>query len=309
MKKILLTCDTEIGDRGIGLENAFSILVNGDFGSRSVGINLMEDIADSYSAKITHFVDVYQPLYQNEICRLCEKIKRRGHEIGLHTHPVSKYGKNYMYEYSFDEQCEIISFGRRLIEDVIGEKPIVHRAGSYGANNDTLRALHSNGIYIDSSLYYGNSRCRIESDCVNEICKINNVWEVPVTVYKTKGLIRQHYVKLDYKFGSNVDTIIEVLNKMNEDSTIVLFFHSFNFLNRYWDYRKKYFYKINIDDSAIDKFERLLKYISDRNDMQFTKFSDIKLGRCKNDIVDMGRNIDIRTWLNVLKVKVSGKGD
>src|SRR5207249_9066268 len=108
-----------------------------------------------------------------------------GHEIQLHTHPDLMYDpkRQSMHEYSLAEQTTIIRDGMALLREWTGKAPIAHRAGSYGANKDTLKALHANGIFLDSSFFYRHGNCRLPFANLNSPFKADGIWEVPVTVH------------------------------------------------------------------------------------------------------------------------------
>ncbi len=85
-----------------------------------------------------------------------------GQDVQLHCHTEwleiagpdavlkGRIGRN-LKEFTFDEQCEIISYARDTLIAAGAPKPVAFRAGNYGANDDTLRALANTGIRYDSS--------------------------------------------------------------------------------------------------------------------------------------------------------------
>ena len=160
MKRILITCDTEVGELHAGRADAFEIFIKGEVQSREVGVKLINDLASEYGAMVEHFVDVYpyERYDEYKFERLCVDIIRGGHGVNLHTHPSGRYDKNrkFMWQYGLDEQIEIIKFGKQKIKEWIGIDAPAHRSGGYGANDDTIQALKLNDIFIDSSFFYKN---------------------------------------------------------------------------------------------------------------------------------------------------------
>lgn len=90
-------------------------------------------------------------------------IMDRGHEVQLHLHtewlalappgcnPLgAKTGRN-LRDFTLGEQCELIGLAKTILERAGAPSPIAFRAGNYGANDDTLRALAANGMAFDTS--------------------------------------------------------------------------------------------------------------------------------------------------------------
>jgi len=88
-------------------------------------------------------------------------IVRRGHDVQLHIHtewleltgsanPVGRTGTN-IADFNLDEQCNLLDRARSLLVAAGAPLPRAFRAGNYGANDDTLRALAILGLSHDSS--------------------------------------------------------------------------------------------------------------------------------------------------------------
>lgn len=99
--------------------------------------------------------------YLEQIVRL---IDDAGQEVQLHLHPewtdeispaiilnVSAKRQHLTY-YTLDEQTALIRHAKNLLETALGKPITAFRAGSYAINEDTFRALASNGIAVDSSI-------------------------------------------------------------------------------------------------------------------------------------------------------------
>lgn len=126
-------------------------------------------------------------------------ISAAGQDIQLHLHPEwtdeitpppiadVERKRQHLTHYTVDEQTALIGYARRLLEASSCRAVTAFRAGSFAANRDTYRALHRNGITVDSSLnaladFTGGS---IESlggpACQREI---EGVQVFPVTVFQ-----------------------------------------------------------------------------------------------------------------------------
>ena len=287
MKQILITCDTEVGELHAGRADAFEIFIEGEVQSREVGVKLINDLASEYGATVEHFVDVYpyERYYECKFERLCSDIIHGGHGVNLHTHPSGRYDKNrrFMWQYSADEQTEIINFGKQKIKEWIGIDVLAHRAGGYGANDDTIQALKFNGIFIDSSFFYKNENCKINYDYINKASEKNGVLQLPVSVYekqKRYGFIKtkSSFQKFDFRYGSSADEILKAIDLMTENCIIVLFLHSFNFLNLKYSFKDRKYVKISINDKLINEYKWLLASIADKTECKFTSIKDLDMG-------------------------------
>ena len=301
MKKIIWTCDTEIGELGHLLDNAYDVLVFGKVQGREAGIGYMNRIARQFGASITHFVDVYQAKYQNNIINACESILSNGHKLALHTHPRSMYGKRYMCEYSLPEQQKIIEYGQSFFKSYVNVEIGCHRAGGYGADVNTMKALQEAGIYKDSSYYYSTPACMLPFDNINSVFWHGKVLEIPVTVYNISmnflgyNLFKKHRVqKLDFRYGSSVGEILTVIDRMEKDSVIILFLHSFNFLDLKYSAKKHKFISISVNDKLMHDYQVLLNEISNRSDCCWGILDDIHEEY-------PGSEIDINRPINIAK--------
>lgn len=306
MKQILITCDTEVGELHAGKTDAFEIFIKGETGGMEVGVKIINDLASEYGGMVEHFLDVYpyERYGEDKFKRLCQEIISSGHGINLHTHPSGKYDKNrkFMWQYSLDEQIEIIKFGKQKIKEWVGIDVIAHRAGGYGANNDTLVALKINNILIDSSFFYKNVNCDIEYRYVNRPSEKDGILQLPVSVFekqkcyaflKTKSVFQ----KFDFRYGSNADEILKAINLAPKDCIIILFLHSFNFLNLKYDFKNKRYVDISVNESSIDEYKKLLGGISSNKGCEFTSIKDLNLNSL--NYIDYVPSISVNT--NVLK--------
>ena len=287
MKQILITCDTEVGELHADRADAFEIFIKGEILGREVGVKLIIDLASEYGTVVEHFMDVY-PYERYDECkfeRLCGDIIHGGHGVNLHTHPSGRYDKNrkFMWQYGLDEQIEIIKFGKQKIKEWIGIDAPAHRAGGYGANDDTIRALKLNDIFIDSSFFYKNGNCKINYDYINKASKKNGVLQLPVSVYKKQKRYsfiktKSSFQKFDFRYGSSADEILKAIDRMPENCIIVLFLLSFNFLNLKYSFKDRKYVKISINDKLINEYKWLLASIADKTECKFTSIKDLDMG-------------------------------
>ena len=287
MKYILITCDTEIGELTANLspEAAFDIFVLGKLNNEVVGVKYINKLANEFDLIVNHFVDIYPPHLQTQIADLCYDIMADGHYVGLHTHPGSRYGRRFINEYNLNEQKEILSFGKDFFWKNYHLCQVTHRAGGYGADDNTIRALSELEFIYDSSFFYNNLNCHISGVKNNVVTRIgdkNDIIEVPVSTYVINRRIfgielsnKKKYSKLDFRYGSNVNSILKFIDNAPYNSVIVLFLHSFNFLNLLYSRNSKRYIDISISRKLINDYYSLLSEIKKRTDCSCIKFDQI----------------------------------
>ncbi len=179
MTALLITIDTELSsllhERGMSLAENVRSSIWGEAAGRPYGIGWQMDELESHGLKGVFFVDPMPALlYGTEFLKpIVTPIVARGHEVQLHIHsewlrwarhsPVNgQLGRN-IGDFSQADQAKLIRLGKSWLEEA-GAPPITaFRAGNFGANDDTLRALAEVGLMWDSSVNpaYHRHGCRI----------------------------------------------------------------------------------------------------------------------------------------------------
>lgn len=236
MQKVIVTIDVEghVGDNPVN-KLIYGITEDG----QRAGIDKIMDLLDEYQIKGLFFVDIAEAWHfgEEKIAGALLHIKERGHDVGVHIHPDHMMDKNKLFlsEYTYDEQYEIIKRCTNFYEKVLHEKPIAFRAGKYGANRDTLSIISELGYKLDFSQFYGQKWCHIEPPITKiSVEKVtNNLYEIPVTIYKSfSSRFYSRHDKVDAGTTNfEFKKIISQLIKNNSYDVIVLFVHSFSFLN------------------------------------------------------------------------------
>lgn len=171
MTKLYFTVDTEYepaftARMGLASRRAnFERSILGRTGGGDAGIVYQMKMLDRSGLKGVFFVCPMPALLWGvaAIEDVVGPILERGHDVQLHLHsewlelapagrnPLgNKTGRN-IKDFTFAEQCELIGVAKSILERAGAPSPVAFRAGNYGANEDTLRALAMHGIRYDSS--------------------------------------------------------------------------------------------------------------------------------------------------------------
>ncbi len=212
MLRVYITIDTEYSagryksgtHRDVASNYACSIA--GDTPTGAFGIGYQMDVFERYGLRGVFFVDPMPALVWgvDAIKRVVEPIVERGHDVQLHIHtewlefakinPVGLTRDN-IKDFSLEEQAELIALAADLLERAGAAPPVAFRAGNFGANDDTLRALAANGLRFESSFggSVPHSLCDIDLPC-GQLTPVERlgVVEVPVSGISDKGGQRRH---------------------------------------------------------------------------------------------------------------------
>jgi hypothetical protein len=167
-----------------------------------LGVGFIMRELDAFGLKATFFVE---PLGStcfgmDGLLRVCQTIRDRSHEVQLHAHPIQERAfwisrgetppADNMADYGIGQQTELLRRGRTLLEScgIPSTEIVAFRAGNFGANNDTWRAMKQAGLLISSNYNpcYFAKKCKIEWPhlAVGLFDTGENVWELPVTNFR-----------------------------------------------------------------------------------------------------------------------------
>ncbi|MDB5714972.1 MAG: hypothetical protein JWO15_2369 [Sphingomonadales bacterium] len=200
MTAVLITVDTELSallhQRGASARANFESSILGRCQAGDFGVGWQMDVLDRDGLKGVYFVDPLPALVLGEgvIADVVGMIAARGHDVQLHAHPEwlewakespvgGRRGRN-MADFPLADQVALLEYGCGVIERAGVARPVAFRAGNFGANDDTLRALAVMGLAWDSSVnadYLGGD-CRIElAGDRNLPVELQGVCELPVS--------------------------------------------------------------------------------------------------------------------------------
>jgi peptidoglycan/xylan/chitin deacetylase (PgdA/CDA1 family) len=158
--QVLITIDTELMlGQSAGVDD-WRISYARSYEAAGVGIPYQLRVLAQYALKACFFVDPMPACVHGiePIRRMVEPILAAGQEVQLHLHPRwaavdggTMTGAYELNEYGEDKQRDLIARARDLLMEAGVPEPIAFRAGSYAADDATLRAAASLGFAYDSS--------------------------------------------------------------------------------------------------------------------------------------------------------------
>ena len=163
MPAVFLTIDTELVWRHHVAGHPLATQYERSFEPAGVGISYQLRVLAEHGLKACFFVDPMPARVYGlaPIRRIVETILAAGQEVQLHLHPnwthvrTGHAGADHrrfeLTDFPRAEQQALIAEARDLLIAAGAPSPIAFRAGSYGANDDTLAALAALGFAFDTS--------------------------------------------------------------------------------------------------------------------------------------------------------------
>ena len=202
MLNVLITTDTEVWPqdpdwRDNNLLYDIDRDIFGQTNEGEYGIRYQMDMFNRHGLKGVFFLESLfaAAVKKNPLPHIVSTIQDKGHEVQLHLHsewlqhienaPLPM--KQHIKDYSESEQSYLIKQGLENLSSSSANKVNAYRAGNFGANNHTLRALYENTISYDSSYNYCylNSSCSIEANqMLSQPVEMEDVVEIPVTHFQ-----------------------------------------------------------------------------------------------------------------------------
>lgn len=248
MTAVLITTDTELSfmlhGRGLSPLENLRIAVMGEVSDGAWGIGYQMQRLTAHGLKGVFFVEALSSqLFGIDVLkRVVGVILEAGHEVQLHLHTewlkwiekdlVGNRRGQCLADFTYDDQHRLLGLGVEALMEAGAPKPIAFRAGNYGANNDTLKALAALGLLYDSSYnrrYLGES-CHIAAgEVLSRPTHLEGLTEVPVTFFEDyPGHTRS--LQLCAVSAAEFDTVVRQSIEQNRPTTVVVN-HSFELLN------------------------------------------------------------------------------
>ena len=232
--------------------------------------------------------------------RMVDIIKTHGHDIQLHCHtewlsprvpwdlpplPSPMQGKSgqHIRHFSESNQSAVIAEGIAALQRCGVFDICAFRAGNYGADLATLRALSFNGILYDTSYNYPYLKraCRIaepESPPLLSPQRIEGVWEIPIPYFDTFRGPRHVQVSA----ASNAELEAALMHAYKAQwKTFVIVSHSFELIHRDKSNTAQY------NAIQTNRFEKLCHFLQKHSDKFRTRtFSELMQDENLDDSLD-----------------------
>ena len=295
MLDVFLTVDTEFWPRrpyvaaGDYLDD-FRRDVDGRTPEGDFGLGYQLDRLTAAGLRAVFFVEALcaNAVGIEPVREMVQRVRQGGHDVQLHLHTewldrmpqplLPGRAGRHVRHFSEDEQTLLIGNAlERLIEAGAG-RPAAFRAGNYGANLDTLRALARNRIRFDTSYNpaYLDSAC----DMPREGLLLQpepwlGVVEFPITFVRTfTG--RRRPLQLTACSSGEIEQALWQAWRRGWGS-VVLVWHSFELIRG----RNVPPFRARLDRIALGRFERLCRFLQRHRDkFRTTTFAEPLATEC-----------------------------
>ena len=172
------------------------------------GITHKLEMLQRYDQRAVFFVDPMPALVWGvaAIEDVVAPILAAGQDVQLHCHtewldkappggPFAGLAGRNIKDFALEDQCRILDWARTTLVAAGAPAPVAFRAGNYGANRDTLRALREIGLHYDSShtpgIVGGDSALGLRSTDTQPLL-YEGIIEVPVSCVGDLGGSLRH---------------------------------------------------------------------------------------------------------------------
>lgn len=287
MINVFLTIDVEIWCNGWNdldkkFPSAYKQYIYGRTSKGDFGLPLQLKTLKDYGLKAVFFVE---PLFSTRfgigaLQDVVGLIQEYQQEIQLHLHtewvdealqpllPNITYKRQHIKQYSLEEQKVLIHRGLELLKGAGCDNVNAFRAGSFGANLDTLKALKHNQIKFDSSYNYTFTKtyCDIKTDQIlTQPCVIDDIYEYPVSFFGHKEDNCRH---AQLGACSSREMKYALLQALKQQwKSFVILSHNFELLNNT---------KTKPDPIVVRRFNSLCEFLSNnQNQYQTAGFNNL----------------------------------
>ena len=272
---VLVTIDTEVWcdgwqDLDAKFPDAFRSHIYGSTANGDYGLPFQLKVLNDNGQRAVYFVE---PLFATRfgiapLEEIVGLITEAGQAVELHLHtewvdeaitpifPQVREKRQHIRYFSFEEQCVLLNRAIRLMQDAGAGRLHAYRAGSFGADNTTLRALATTGIGIDSSLNTTAEPCGIEAPTtLRQAAMLEGVLEVPMSTF-TDGIGKQRPAQLTACSFPEMKAALNDALRLHWNLFVILS-HSFELLNDS---------KTRKNSIVVRRFVRLCEYLAKNRD-------------------------------------------
>lgn len=277
---VYITVDTEVWPRfedwrSAGLGRDLARDIDGVTESGSFGVPFQTRVMSENGLVGVFFIEALfacavgiEPLR-----RIVSAVQDSGHEAQLHLHtewlswidpsPLPGRTGQHCRHFTEDEQAKLIALAADNLREAGAKDVCAFRAGNYGANIDTLRALARNGIRIDTS----HNTCYLDSACglrtgrpLLQPAWVEGVYEVPISFFEDAPGHYRHAQLCAVSASEMEDALLKAWTA--GWSSFVIVSHGFELIRD----RKQTARPPRPDWVVIERFERLCRFLRHNGD-------------------------------------------
>lgn len=292
---VYLTVDVECAEErrirgGVQPPLGYDLRVWGKFENhpRGIGVGLLMDELEAHGARGTFYVEPFGTSYFGEegLGEVVGEMRRRGHDVQLHAHPVQQRidwisrrlepPPDDMADYDVDDQAALLARGMDILErcGVPRGELVSFRAGNFGANNETWKAMHRVGLRVSSNFNacYLSRNCRISwpriEQALFDTCE--GVWELPISNFVEADGTTRHLQIVAVSLAEMVSFLKQARRLGISD--VVLVTHSFEmYYMAHPESRRARLSRINLS-----RLRGLLEYLGEhRSDYEVTTVGEL----------------------------------
>lgn len=310
MTAVLFTTDTELSmmlqKRGASALENFRIAIMGEVADGAWGVGHHMKRLSAHGLQGVFFVEALssQVLGLDILKRIVDVVREGGHEVQLHLHTEwlqwiekdvvgSRRGTN-IADFSYDDQRRLLEVAIEALTKAGAPAPTAFRAGNYGANNDTLRALASFGVVYDSSYNepFLHEACGIKTPrpLINP-APLDGLTEVPITHFEDYPGHNRPLQVCAASYGEFKIAISQSIAQRRP--TVVVVNHSFELLN---------VNRTRANRMLVDRFDRYCAYLQENLDrLTPADFRSLKLDQRPNDRAQELKSNPVRTAIRMVE--------
>lgn len=288
---VLITVDTEFWPRREYVEAGdyradFERDVLGRTSAGDFGLRYQLELMNAHQVRAVFFVEALSAyaLGNEPVREMVDLVQGAGHEVQLHLHsewlpymsesPLPGRVGQHLRNFSFEDQSRLIELGLAKLRECGARDVCAFRAGNFGANLDTLRALSRHAVPFDTSYNYCllGAACDIQTSSeLNQAVELNGVCELPVTCFRD-FLGRPRPLQLTACSTREMERVLldAAAAKL---PFVVIVSHSFELIRRRAQASRP-------DPVVIRRFEQLCRFLRDHRDiLRAATFSDLDRNR------------------------------
>lgn len=279
--KVFLTVDVELWPlnwqslTSADFEQAYERYILGKSRYGEYGLPYLLKKLNEYKLKAIFFVEPLFTGHDNHhplLKKIIDLIRAHDQEVQLHLHSewqnkfsppiLNKTYALHMNQLSLEQQITLVQIGKEKLIHAGAHKIIGFRAGNYGADYNTLKALKKNEILYDTSYNFCflNKSCQLITPTpLCSPCQLESVCEIPITFFN-EGFGRFRHAQLAACSTSEFKHLISQSIEQNRQSFVIVL-HNFELFH---------VSTCKPDQVMISRFDELLDFLRKHEGLLYT---------------------------------------